>query len=69
MIKLLGDRGMGGRVISMKVGVSDALGRSMTSYVRKPDYVALKPTWIGNLVWLLLIGIIVSTTIFVLLTK
>jgi hypothetical protein len=28
-----------------------ALGKSMTSYERRPDYVALKPTWKRNLGW------------------
>jgi len=41
----------------------------MTSYERRPDYVALKTTWKGNVVWLLLIAMIVSTSILVLVTK
>jgi len=41
----------------------------MTSYERRPDYVALKPTWKGNLGWLLLIAMIVSASIFVFAAK
>jgi hypothetical protein len=41
----------------------------MTSFEPGADYVALKPTWKGNLGWLLLIAMIVSASIFVLATK
>jgi hypothetical protein len=41
----------------------------MTSYERSPDYVALKPTWKGNVGWLLLIAIIVSAGVFVFIPK
>ncbi len=41
-----------------------ALGKSMTNYERWPDYVALKPTWKGNVGWLLLIAMIVSASHF-----
>jgi hypothetical protein len=34
-----------------------------------PDDVASKPTWKGNLGWLLLIAMIVSAGIFVFVTK
>ena len=37
----------------------------MTSYERRPDYVALRPTWKGNVGWLFLIAMIVSASIFV----
>ena len=41
----------------------------MTSFERGADYVALKPTWKGNLGWLLLIVMIVSASVFVLVSK
>jgi hypothetical protein len=41
----------------------------MTSYERRPDYVALKPRWKGNVGWLLLIAMIASASIFVLIPK
>jgi hypothetical protein len=50
-------------------GRRGALGKSMTSYERRPDYVELKPTWKGNLGWLLFIATIVSAGIFVFVTK
>jgi len=46
-----------------------AVSKSMTSYERRPDYVALKPTWKGNLGWLLLIAMIVGASIFVFVPK
>src|SRR6266567_6987010 len=45
------------------------LGRSMTSYERRPDYVAIKPTWKGNVGWLLLIAMIACASIFVFIPK
>jgi hypothetical protein len=41
----------------------------MTSYERRPDYVALKPMWKSNLGWLFLIAMIVSASIFVFAAK
>ena len=41
----------------------------MTRFERGADYVALKPTWKGNLGWLLLIAMIVSASIFVFVPK
>jgi hypothetical protein len=41
----------------------------MTTYEQRPDYVALKRTWLGNIAWLLFIAMIVGTSIFVLVTK
>jgi hypothetical protein len=41
----------------------------MTSFERGADYVALKPTWKGNLGWPLLIAMIVSASIFVFVPK
>jgi hypothetical protein len=41
----------------------------MTSYERRPNYVALKPTWKGNIGWLFLIAMIVSASILVFGTK
>jgi hypothetical protein len=46
-----------------------ALYKSMTSFERGAGYVALKPTWKGNLGWLLLIAMIVSASIFVFVPK
>jgi hypothetical protein len=46
-----------------------ARSKSMTSYERRPNYVALKPTWKGNVGWLFLIAMIVSASIFVFGTK
>jgi hypothetical protein len=43
--------------------------KSMTSFERGADYVALKPTWKGNLGWLLLIAMIVGASIFVFVPK
>jgi hypothetical protein len=43
--------------------------KSMTSFERGSGYVALKPTWKGNLGWLLLIAMIVSASIFVFVPK
>ncbi len=63
---------MGGRssILDLRSKSSaDALGRSMTSYERRPDYVALKSTWKGNLAWLFLAAMVVITSIFVLITK
>lgn len=42
--------------------------KSMTSFERS-SYVALKPTWKGNLGWLLLIAMIVGASIFVFVPK
>jgi hypothetical protein len=39
--------------------------KSMTSFERGAGYLALKPTWKGNLGWLLLIAMIVGASIFV----
>jgi hypothetical protein len=53
-----------------KSGSLGALFRkSMTSYEQRPDYVALKPTWKGNLGWLFLIAMIASASIFVFAPK
>jgi hypothetical protein len=41
----------------------------MTSYQQRPDHVALKATWKGNLGWLFLVAIIVSASIFVFAPK
>ena len=51
------------------LGPGSALSKSMTSYERRPDYVALRPTWKGNLGWLFLIAMIVSASILALGTK
>jgi hypothetical protein len=41
----------------------------MTSYERIPDCVGLKPTWKGNLFFLLFTAIIVTASILVFVTK
>jgi hypothetical protein len=43
--------------------------QSMTSYERRPNYVALKPPWKGNLAWLFLVAMTVSASIFVFAAK
>ena len=59
-----------GRGLKFDFGSSaGALGRSMTSYERIPDYVGLKPTWKGNVCFLLLTAIIVTASILVLAAK
>jgi hypothetical protein len=55
--------------LDLSPGRRGALGKSMTSYERRPDDVALKATWKGNLGWLLLIAMIVSASILVFITK
>ena len=44
--------------------VGGALGTSMISDTRSPNYVGLKPTWKGNLCVLFLVAMIVSGSIF-----
>jgi hypothetical protein len=63
-----GGRPLGGLDFLVWVA-GDAFSKSMTSYERRPDDLALKPTWKSNLGWLLLIAMIVSASIFVFITK
>lgn len=48
---------------------ADALSRSMTSCVRSPDYVGLKPMWKGNLCLFLLAAVIVLASISAFIAK
>jgi hypothetical protein len=52
-------------------GVGDHLAacKSMTSFERGSGYLALRPTWKGNLGWPLLIAMIVGASIFVFVPK
>ena len=64
-----GGRPLGGLDLFRSGSLGALFSKSMTSYERSPDYVALKPTWKGNLGWLFLIAMIVSASIFIFAAK
>jgi hypothetical protein len=69
---ILGRGGVGDHLAAwtfMSGSLGALFSKSMTSFERGSGYVALKPTWKGNLGWLLLIAMIVSASIFVFVSK
>jgi hypothetical protein len=53
----------------MSGSVRALFSKSMTSFEQGSGYLALRPTWKGNLGWLLLIAMIVGAGIFVFVPK